>query len=252
MANSARPTDDASAASGAGRALPLHKRILNDVEGRILSGEWAPGQRIPFEHELMARYGCSRMTVNKALGELVRKGLIERRRKAGTYVRFPHVQSAVMEIHDLRREVQALGLPYRYSMIERRIRPLTEADRDRIDMALPAQVLETVCVHYAGERPFCLERRLISLATVPEAAGEMFEEAPPGTWLLSRVPWSLAEHRIRAENASAADAQTLDIAPGHACLVIERRTRSGDAPITHATLVYPGASHELVAQFAKG
>lgn len=244
--------EGAPASSRARRPPSLHQRILNEVEGSILSGEWSPGHRIPFEHELMASYGCSRMTVNKALGELVRKGLIERRRKAGTYVRFPHVQSAVMEIHDLRREVQALGLPYRYSMIERRVRPLTEADRDRIDLPLPAQVLETVCVHHAGERPFCLERRLISLATVPAAAGEMFEDAPPGTWLLSKVPWSLAEHRIRAENASAADAQRLGIAPMSACLVIERRTRIGEAPITHATLAYPGGSHELVAQFAKG
>ena len=252
MADSA-PTPDAAAGPGKAPApRSLHQRILNDVEGRILSGDWPPGHRIPFEHELMASYGCSRMTVNKALGELVRKGLIERRRKAGTYVRFPHVQSAVMEINDLRREVQALGLPYRYSIVERRVRPLAEADRDRIDLPLPADVLETVCVHHAGERPFCLERRLISLATVPEAADEMFDDAPPGTWLLSRVPWSLAEHRIRAENASTADAQTLKIAPGSACLVIERRTRSGDAPITHATLTYPGASHELVAQFAKG
>ena len=47
---------------------------------RILSGEWPPGHRIPFEHELTARYGCSRMTVSKALGELVEAGLIERRR----------------------------------------------------------------------------------------------------------------------------------------------------------------------------
>ena len=30
----------------------LHERILGDIEGRILSGEWAPGHRIPFEHEL--------------------------------------------------------------------------------------------------------------------------------------------------------------------------------------------------------
>ena len=46
--------------------LSLHSRIVNDIEGRILSGDWAPGQRVPFEMELAAHYGCSRMTVNKA------------------------------------------------------------------------------------------------------------------------------------------------------------------------------------------
>ena len=64
--------------------MPLHLRIQNDVERSILSGEWPPGHRIPFEHELTVQYGCSRMTVNKALTDLVKRGLIERRRKAGT------------------------------------------------------------------------------------------------------------------------------------------------------------------------
>ncbi len=46
---------------------PLHRRIRSDIAERILSGEWPPGFRIPFEHELMADYDCSRMTVSKAL-----------------------------------------------------------------------------------------------------------------------------------------------------------------------------------------
>ena len=61
----------------------LYKTIRQDIERRILTGEWPPGHRIPFEHEIMARYGCSRMTVNKALSELAQADLIERRRRAG-------------------------------------------------------------------------------------------------------------------------------------------------------------------------
>ena len=57
----------------------LYKQIRFDIERRILTGEWPPGHRIPFEHQLMTRYGCSRMTVSKALSELVQADLIERR-----------------------------------------------------------------------------------------------------------------------------------------------------------------------------
>ena len=32
----------------------LHQRILSDISEKILSGAWAPGHRIPFEHELTA------------------------------------------------------------------------------------------------------------------------------------------------------------------------------------------------------
>ena len=58
----------------------LYKQIRLDIERRILTGEWPPGHRIPFEHQLMTRYGCSRMTVSKALSELAQTDLIERRR----------------------------------------------------------------------------------------------------------------------------------------------------------------------------
>ena len=55
----------------------LHQRIRTDIEAKILSGDLGPGDRIPFEHELTAQYGCSRMTVSKAISALAEAGLIE-------------------------------------------------------------------------------------------------------------------------------------------------------------------------------
>ena len=47
--------------------MSLSERIMADLAGEIASGAWPPGHRIPYEHELMARYGCARATVGKAL-----------------------------------------------------------------------------------------------------------------------------------------------------------------------------------------
>lgn len=227
----------------------LHERILGDIEGRILSGEWAPGHRIPFEHELTQEYACSRMTVNKALGELVKRGLIERRRRSGSFVTQPHGQSAVLEIQDIQREVQALGLPYSYTLDSRELRKATVEDRRLLDIKANAPVLSLLCRHYAGGVPFCLEERIINVATVPEARTADFSDVGPGSWLLKMVPWSAAEHRIRAVSADRAVAEALTIPTGSACLVIERRTWNGQSYITHVTVTYPGDRHELVAQF---
>ena len=82
-------------------ASSLHSQIIADVEARILGGQWPPGHRIPYEHELTELYGCSRMTVSKALTQLARAGLIERRRKAGSFVMRPFGQSALLEIRDV-------------------------------------------------------------------------------------------------------------------------------------------------------
>ncbi|OAP36598.1 histidine utilization repressor [Sinorhizobium glycinis] len=192
------------------------------------------------------------MTVNKALSDLVKRGLIERRRKSGSYVTFPHVQSAVMEIHDVKLEVESLGLDYGYHLDERLLREVKVGDSARIDLPASARLLEITCRHFAGGRPFCLEERLISLAAVPEAETERFDAVAPGSWLLGQIPWSTAEHKIRAVAASRQAAQALDIAIGAPCLVIERRTWSGGAPVTSVRLTYPGDRHELVAEFAPG
>src|SRR5207244_10847018 len=107
-------------------------RSRADIEKRILTGEWPPGHRIPFEHELVARYGCSRMTVNKALSELAQADLIERRRRAGSFVRRPQHQSAVLKIADIRAEITALGRAYGYELLHRKLRAATAAERDRL------------------------------------------------------------------------------------------------------------------------
>jgi GntR family histidine utilization transcriptional repressor len=112
-----------------------------------------------------------------------------------------------------------------------------------------SSVVEVVCIHNAGMRPFCLEERLISLATVPEAASADFLTMAPGPWLLNQVPWSTAEHRIHAVSANAEVAAILDIARNTACLVVERRTWSGAGPVTHVRFTYPGDRHALVARF---
>ncbi len=233
-------------------SISLHQQILADIESRILSGEWPPGHRIPFEHELTARYKCSRMTVSKALTQLAGAGLIERRRKAGSFVTRPHSQSAVLEIQDVRAEIAALGLPYRYEILSRHKRRASRTDRALLGVAASNSVLALTCRHDAAQRPFCLEERLINLSAAPDAADEPFAELSPGAWLVRRVPWTSAEHRISAAATRGEIARALKIADGVPCLVIERRTWSGDLPVTHVKLTYPGEAHELVARFTPG
>ena len=155
--------------------LSLHQRILADITERIVSGDWPPGHRIPFEHELSAEYQCSRMTVNKAMSQLAKSGLIERRRRSGSFVRRPRSQAAILEIHDIKAEVQALGRPIATSCWRDDVRRVTASERSRLlDVTPSASVVALACRHFAGKQPFCLEQRLISLAAVPEAADEEF------------------------------------------------------------------------------
>jgi GntR family transcriptional regulator, histidine utilization repressor len=87
------------------------------------------------------------------------------------------------------------------------------------------------------------------LDAVPSAGNEDFVGQSPGAWLVHHVPWTSAEHRIKAASADAGLATMLKIKPGAACLVIERRTWFGGKPVTFVRLTYPGDGHELVATF---
>ncbi len=228
----------------------LHQRIRADIERRILSGAWRPGHRVPFEHELIAQYGCARMTVSKAMSSLVAAGLIVRRRRSGSFVAEPRVHSAVLEIPDIRADVIARGQAYSLRLLFRRRRKPAARHVEEQQLAASGDLLALRCLHLANGAPFALEERLISLATVPEAEAVDFSVEPPGSWLLGHVPWTEAEHRIRAINADSEIATALSVAPNSACLALERRTWRGAQHITQVRQIFPGIGFDLVARFA--
>jgi GntR family histidine utilization transcriptional repressor len=233
------------------RAEPgtLHERIRAEIEDRILTGAWKPGHRIPYEHELMARFGCARMTVNKAVASLVDAGLIVRRRRVGSFVAQPRIHSAVLDIPDIQGEVTARGAAYGLELLSCRRRKPVRSRPEELKLAGGSDLLAVRCLHLADGHPFALEDRQISLAAVPEAAGADFSVTAPGTWLLNHVPWTEAEHRIAAVNADAGTARLLAIAEGTACLSLERRTWRGDRHITHVEQIFPGETLDLIARF---
>ncbi len=227
----------------------LNHRIRADIEAKILSGEWPPGFRIPYEHELMAQYGCARMTVNKVLSALADEGLIERRRRAGSFVARPRMQSAVLNIPDLPAEVAARGEAYGYELLARRRRSASRHDASEAAMPVGEPLIQLRCRHLANGRPLALEDRLISLAAVPEAENAPFDAEPPGSWLLHHVPWTEAEHRFSAINADAQSAKLLGASEGIACLCVERRTWRAGTTITFVRQIFLGETYHLIARF---
>ena len=232
------------------KPLALHERIRGDIQNRILSGEWRPGHRIPYEHQLMLDYGCARMTVNRAVSALVQAGLIERRKRAGSFVSAPRFDRAALAIPDIRGEIVARGQRYGLELTHREIRRPTDGERDLLAGA--GKLLALECRHLADDRPHALETRLINLTAVPDAAQADFTQHPPGSWLLEHVPWTEAEHRITACNADPEQAERLGVAENSACLSLERWTWRGREGVTYARQLFPGAAGGLVAHFKAG
>lgn len=67
--------------------LPLYQQLAEELRRAIESGSMAPGEKLPSEPALSRQHRIGRPTVRQATELLVRRGLIERRRGAGTFVR---------------------------------------------------------------------------------------------------------------------------------------------------------------------
>ncbi len=233
-----------------GRGLPAYERIKSVIRARIREGEWGPGDPIPGESELAASFGVSRLTAHRALRELAREGVIERRRRRGSRVAVRTGRDIVLEIPRIERLVAQLGAVHELRLLSRRTLVPPAEIRDRLELERRRRALHLRVVHLADRRPFQLEDRWINLLAVPEAATVDFTAVAPGSWLLEHVPWSEAEHVIAAENADPATAEDLEIRPGEAVLVIERRTRNRDRVVTWARFRHPGGSYRLATAFA--
>jgi GntR family transcriptional regulator len=68
---------------------PLYRDIARALEANIRAGDWKPGDQIPTEAELEAKFGASRGTVRLAVAELVRQQLLHRQPGRGTFVLGP-------------------------------------------------------------------------------------------------------------------------------------------------------------------
>jgi GntR family transcriptional regulator, arabinose operon transcriptional repressor len=66
---------------------PKHRQVYRALEREIAGGRWKDGDRLPSEADLVRQYGASRITVGRAVRDLQRAGLVERRAGSGTYVR---------------------------------------------------------------------------------------------------------------------------------------------------------------------
>jgi GntR family transcriptional regulator len=90
--------------------LPLYHQVKTDIRQRIERREWPPGHRIPSEAELCERYGASRITIRRAIGDLAAEGLLLRISGRGTYVREPTVTAGPRGLTSFTQEMAGLGL----------------------------------------------------------------------------------------------------------------------------------------------
>jgi len=213
--------------------------VRAELQRRISTRDWAPGEIIPSEVILAEEFGCARATVNRAMRELADSGQIERRRKAGTRVVQNPSRRASFDIPVTRLEVEASGAKWSHRIIEKKqqIPPVQIANR----LALPdrATALHIRSLHFADHKPFVYEDRWINVAAVPSIKSADLNAVSVNEWLVQQAPFTRGEFNLSASSATATEAALLEVNKGAPLLIIERMTFNSDQAITSVRLAYP-------------
>src|SRR5262245_43637597 len=138
--------------------IPLHHQVYLDLKSALDAGEWRPGDRLPTERQLADRYGCSLITVRRALSELVREGRLERTRGRGTFVLHPRIDRDFTGELSFSDEMQLRGLDPATHLLAARPESAGEAVAQALELELGSPILYLERLRLAGGEPLLLEQ----------------------------------------------------------------------------------------------
>lgn len=229
--------------------LPPYARVKQFLKDGLADGSWAPGEQMPSEAELVAQFGVSRMTVNRALKELQAEGLVERSQGVGTFAARLHRVSSTLTIRDLHEEIESRGHAHHAAVHTQRAQPASRGVADALGLAPGARAFHTLIVHHENGVPLQCEDRWVNPACSPGYLDADFTRTTPTQVLFETTALWRAQYAIEAARPTAQESALLGIGVDEPCLIVTRRTFTRDATITIARLVHPGTRYQLQGEF---
>ncbi|USD62771.1 histidine utilization repressor [Vibrio sp. SCSIO 43140] len=228
-------------------AEPLYIQIKQYIEDKIDQGHWGIGERISTEMELTEQFDVSRMTVNKAIRDLVGEGKLERRPRLGTFVTRPveKAQSPLLDTRNIANEVASRGKQYSSEVLRHEATQADQHIATKLGVMLGSSVYYSEILHKENELPIQLECRWVNAKYAPHYHQQDFTKTTPNEYLTANCPMTAVEHTVEAITCSDQLSSLLEMNPSEPCLLLHRRTWSEDKLISSALLYHPGNRYQL-------
>ena len=243
-----------------------HEEIARDLREAIERGDYAPGETIPHEPELMEHYGASRHAVRTAVAALTREGLVVPVRRRGTVVRDRagrrRVRRGVIVRRDDRGYVFPAWTPGEPWQVHGRPRrdtvPITARAAELLGLEEGTEVLRRRRVTSPeGEPPFQLADTWVHPAVVEDAPRVAEPDTGPGGYLdrleeAGHAPISWREH-MRVRMPTSEEARLVDMPDSMPVLEVARVGTSArtNAPVEVTICVIPADRVELVTDLRR-
>lgn len=216
---------------------PLYVQIQEYLAELIYSGELSPNAKLPSERELSQELGVSRMTVRRAITELVNEGLLVRYHGSGTYVAEPKLVYDARELIDHAASIRKRGLTYSSQLLEFSQVPASKRLAGVLSVDIGHPLYRIVKLHLANRQPVVVERAYIPLWCCPDLEEFDMERVSIYDLFLERYGMHLCRIAQTVEAVVALEmvAEQLRVAAGTPLLLITREVFAQDSrPVQHS------------------
>lgn len=201
--------------------VPLYHQVAQGIEAAIYSGALEPGSKLDNEIELASRLNLSRPTMRKAMDELVRSGLLVRKRGVGTQVVMSQVRRP-LELSSLYDDLINSGKKPTTDVLSFSYVEADDATLTALQLPAGSRVYHFNRLRKVGGKPLALMENWVR-----DDLGELDEAmlAADGLYSILRrggVNFRLATQRIGAMTSNEYQAPMLETTEGSALVTMER------------------------------
>lgn len=232
-----------------GASGPLYLQLQRHIAAALAAGELTPGDCLPAERDMAQMTGLSRVTVRKAIQELVATGQLVQRRGSGTYVaqKVERLEQALSLLTSFTEDMARRGRSVETRWISRRIDAPAPEEVMALGLGAGDRVTRLERVRCSDGVPLAIERATLSTNLLPDP--EAVQSSLYAVLQTRGLRPTRAVQRISATSIDARDSALLGVAVGAPGLKIERISYLPSGQVVEFTRsLYRGDAYDFAVE----
>jgi GntR family transcriptional regulator len=233
---------------------PLYGKVEEVLASEIARGDHRPGDRLPSEDELLARFDVSRITVRRAVQNLIQRGVVEIQRGRGTFVLAPKVAQELTKLTGFVEDMDTHGRKASARVVSQGVVAASVHVAQHLGISKGTRVMRIERVRLADSVPMSFDETYLPLGIGKEIVRNDLRVRPIFTLLEEKygIPLTEAEYSLEAAAASAHVAGALNVPEGAPIFRIERTSfTTAGKPIDYEMLSYRADLIRFVTRLAR-